>query len=73
MTSETETAIYRRALERAAAICEEQAKQFLDPAYAVGQPMGSFAERFACSECATAIRAEAIITPAGRALLEGEG
>ena len=62
--TEAESAIYRRALERAAAICEEKAKQFLDPAYTAGQPLGSFAERFACSECATAIRSEAIITPA---------
>lgn len=52
-----------RAYERAAEICEEQAKGFLDPAYAYPQPLGSFSERFACGECAKAIRAAALRTP----------
>ena len=44
------------ATEKAAQVCEERAKAFLLPEYASGQPMSSLAERFACSECATAIR-----------------
>lgn len=46
------------ARESAAKVCEEQAKAFLSPEYASGQPMSSLAERFACSECATAIRSQ---------------
>lgn len=46
------------ATERAARVCEEKAKEFLSPEYASGQPMSSFAERFACGECATAIRSQ---------------
>lgn len=46
------------ATERAARVCEEQASAFLSPEYASGQPMSSLAERFACSECATAIRSQ---------------
>lgn len=42
--------------ERAAKICEEQAVQFLSPQYSFNQPLGSFTERFACEECAAAIR-----------------
>jgi hypothetical protein len=42
--------------ERAAKICEEQAKEFLSPEYAIPQPLGSLQERFACGECAAAIR-----------------
>jgi hypothetical protein len=64
MSVETEEAAFRRGLERAAEICEEQARQFLDPAYAAGQPLGSISERFACKECATAIRSEMIVVPA---------
>lgn len=63
--SESEEAAYRRGLARAAEICAEQERMFLAPSYAAGQPMGSFAERFACRECAEAIRSEALITPAG--------
>ena len=44
-------------MEQAAVICQQQAKEFLSPQYAIGQPLSSFQERFACSECATAIRA----------------
>ena len=46
------------ARESAAKVCEEQAKAFLSPEYASGQPMSSLAERFACSECAAAIRSQ---------------
>jgi hypothetical protein len=46
------------ATERAAKICEEQAVQFLSPQYAYNQPLGSFCERFACDECAAAIRSQ---------------
>lgn len=46
----------RRALEAAAKACEDQAKSFLSPEYAQGQPLLSFQEWFACGQCATAIR-----------------
>ncbi len=42
--------------ERAATKCEEQAKEFLSTQYSFHQPIGSIAERFACAECAKAIR-----------------
>jgi hypothetical protein len=48
-------------LERAAQLCEEQARAFLSPDYATDQPLSSFAERFACGECAKAIRAEILL------------
>ncbi len=44
------------AIEAAAKVCEQQARDFLDPQYATPQPIGSITERFACSECAKAIR-----------------
>jgi|GEM_PF-5070617 len=44
-------------LEEAAEICEQQAREFLSEQYATPQPIGSIMERFACTECATAIRA----------------
>lgn len=46
-----------RALERAAQVCEQQQQDFLSEQYAVGQPLSSFQERFACGQCAAAIRA----------------
>jgi hypothetical protein len=46
----------RFCMEEAALICEAQQKVFLSPQYAVNQPMSSFAERFACGQCAKAIR-----------------
>ena len=42
--------------ERCAKICEQQAQVFLSPQYAANQPIGSICERFACEECAAAIR-----------------
>jgi hypothetical protein len=45
------------AFERAAAECERQSAIFGTSDYAIGQPVSSFAERFACGSCATAIRA----------------
>lgn len=45
-------------LEEAAKICEQQRESFLSPEYATGQPSTSFFERFACGECAIAIRRE---------------
>lgn len=45
------------AYERPAEVCEKEAVAFLSPDYAVGQPLSSLSERFACGECATAIRA----------------
>lgn len=54
--------IRRLAFEEAAQVCEQQSREFLSPQYAVGQPLSSFAERFACGECAKAIRAR--LTPA---------
>lgn len=43
--------------ERAAKVCEDQSKAFLSAEYTTGQPLSSFAERFACDLCATHIRA----------------
>ncbi len=45
------------ALEEAALACERQAQVFSDPSYAGPNPLDSFNERFACMECAEAIRA----------------
>lgn len=42
--------------ERCAKVCEQQAQEFLSPQYASNQPLGSLTERFACDECASAIR-----------------
>jgi len=42
--------------ERCAQACEDQAASFLSPQYATGQPLSSFQERFACQQCADAIR-----------------
>lgn len=44
-------------IEECAKVCEQQAKEFLSPEYASYQPASSLSERFACKECATAIRA----------------
>lgn len=44
------------AYEMAAKICEQQRQDFLSPEYATGQPLSSFQERFACGQCAEAIR-----------------
>lgn len=52
-----EAQIRADAYEQAAKVCEQQARDFLSEQYAVGQPMSSISERFACQECATAIRA----------------
>lgn len=41
---------------RCAKVCEDQAQQFLSTQYSFNQPLGSFLERFACGECADAIR-----------------
>lgn len=45
----------REALREAVKACEEQRESFLSPDYAVNQPLSSFSERFACSQCADAI------------------
>lgn len=42
--------------ERCAQVCEAEATLFLSPEYASNQPLGSITERFACDECAKAIR-----------------
>jgi hypothetical protein len=42
--------------EACARIAEQQAQEFLSPEYAVGQPLSSFSERFACGQVAAAIR-----------------
>lgn len=49
--------IERAVLERAAQACRDQAKDFLSPQYATGQPISSLGERFACGECERAILA----------------
>lgn len=43
-------------MEHDAKICEAQAREFLAPQYATGQPLSSLQERFACGECARTIR-----------------
>jgi len=50
-------AVRNEALEEAAKACEQQRDDFLSPEYATGQPLSSIQERFACDQCATAIRA----------------
>jgi hypothetical protein len=47
---------YADAIEDAAKACEDQQQAFLSPQYATGQPLSSFHERFACGQCAAAIR-----------------
>lgn len=42
--------------EADALICENEKLAFLSPRYAANQPIGSLMERFACDECAAAIR-----------------
>lgn len=59
----------RETIERCAKVCEEQAVEFLSEGYAVGQPLSSFEERFACSECAKAIRALPSEPPASHAII----
>jgi hypothetical protein len=44
--------------ERAAKLCEEQAMAFASDLYAAGQPLSSFSKRFACGQCAEAIRGQ---------------
>lgn len=50
-------AIRARTIEECAVACEQQASDFASPEYATGQPLSSFKERFACNQCAVAIRA----------------
>lgn len=45
------------ALEEAAKECELMATDFLSDEYAAHQPLSSITERFACKQCAAAIRA----------------
>lgn len=40
-----------QAIRECAEKCREQQSAFLSPEYATGQPLSSFSERFACSEC----------------------
>jgi hypothetical protein len=54
---ETLRSAFADGIEAAAKACEAQAKAFLSPEYATDQPLSSFSERFACDECAKAIRA----------------
>ena len=51
--------------ERCAKVAEGKAQEFLSPEYARHQPLSSAAERFACGEVATAIRALETAGPAG--------
>lgn len=43
--------------EAAVDACKQVGRDFLSPEYATGQPISSFAERFACAQCAAAIHA----------------
>lgn len=56
MNTKSETTARQAVMEEAARICEAQQKAFLSNEYAVNQPMSSFGERFACGQCAKAIR-----------------
>lgn len=42
--------------EACAQVAEAKAQDYLSPQYATGQPLSSFAERFACKQIAKAIR-----------------
>ena len=42
--------------EACAKVAEATGQEFLSPEYATGQPLSSFAERFACDQVAKAIR-----------------
>jgi len=44
-------------VRRCAEACRQQAKDFLSPEYATGQPISTISERFACGECEHAILA----------------
>lgn len=57
MTDQEYDEVWNLAIEHAAQSCETQSVLFLDPAYATGQPLSSFQERFACEQCAMAVRA----------------
>lgn len=48
--------IRRDTIEECARVAEAKAAEFLSPEYAVGQPLSSFNERFACEQVASAIR-----------------
>ncbi|GAA4475445.1 hypothetical protein GCM10023157_04300 [Gluconacetobacter asukensis] len=54
LTAKLDT-IAQETREACARICEQQREDFADPQYAGGE-MGAFQERFACAECAKAIR-----------------
>lgn len=56
-TPDAVEAMRRKTVEEAARACEAQRAEFATPEYAGSQVMGSLAERFACDECALAIRA----------------
>lgn len=50
-------AIYNAAIDDAAATCaNERDEIFISPTYATNQPEGSFAERFACTQCEDSIK-----------------
>lgn len=48
---------WNAALEAAAEACEIEERVFASTEYATGQPASSVGERFACRQCASAIRA----------------
>ena len=50
-------ALVQAGIDAAAEACAKQRDDFLSPQYAVGQPISSMMERFACDECGNAIRA----------------
>lgn len=47
---------YDAGLEACVAIIEAQKASFASEQYAVGQPLSSFQERFACDQCIDGIR-----------------
>lgn len=48
--------VIRIALEAAAEACEQQARDFSSEEYSANQPISTITERFACAQCADAIR-----------------
>jgi hypothetical protein len=58
MTMQTDTVAERRGLARAIEIAQRTRDGFLSEEYAVGQPVASFSERFACNQVIAEIERE---------------
>jgi hypothetical protein len=64
--------VVRRTIEACEAKCAELVKVFASPEYTTGQPMASFAERFAVESCIEEIRALATDPAALERIIKGE-